>query len=126
MTDHRDKASLTFDGLVDAVLLSVAEGESGLWQVEYEINSLVGVVGRAHHRAAAMGLLALFYRQGWIELLRSPDGGRKLVPIRDDEDALALILDPKWYDPDSLGDEVIFYIATEEGFNKGMLTKPLG
>jgi hypothetical protein len=124
MTAQDNPEALSFDQFLHRVLLGVAEGESGLWVAEWEINGLMGTTEQPHHRAAAMGLLAMFYHRGWLELLRSTDGGRELSPLAEGEDPLDLIYDPKWYEPDELGDEVIYYIATDAGYHEGMIKGP--
>ena len=83
----------------DALLWATIEDYAGLWELEWELNSLEGSPPQGSNRHAARELVGDLLRRGWVSLYWSEEPDGNLTPIPPEQSAEVLNDDKLWDSP---------------------------
>lgn len=98
----------------DALLWATIEDYAGLWELEWELNSLEGAPPKGANRQAARDLLGELLGRGWVSLYWSEEPDGELSPIPS-EQSTEVLNDDKLWDPPSGWHRVVRVSATPAG-----------
>ncbi|SRR6266496_4124854 len=81
------------------VLLQAIEGEAGLWELVWELNTIDPAGEAAQHQERAAAVLGEQVARGWVDLFYSNEPDGALIPIPRSETAKVLGDPQAWEEP---------------------------